>query len=105
MTIYFADSTCDRETNTSPLLLSQEIRRSTCDKQTSISPERIRNCPIVQIIKKEANTEIESLKKKIKVLQQKVRRKEKKIEMMKTIFDELKAVNFVTNLNDVKLSN
>lgn len=98
MTLYCADSTCDRETNTSPLLLSQEIRRPTRDKQTSISPERVRNCPIVQIIEKKTHTEIERLRKKIKILQQKLRRKEKKIEIMKTIFDDLKAVNLITHL-------
>nr|XP_012222713.1 PREDICTED: THAP domain-containing protein 2-like isoform X2 [Linepithema humile] len=89
-------STCDKATNTSP---SSSLRRSTEDKETRISPERIWNMnnPTVEAIRKAARVEIEILRKKMKVMRQKLLRKEKKIAIMKTTLNKLKIENLIND--------
>ncbi|XP_019882917.1 THAP domain-containing protein 2-like [Camponotus floridanus] len=91
-------SVCDKETNTAPFLL-QEIRTSTEDKETRISPERIRNMNLsdIKVIRQERCTEIKSLRKQIQALQKKVWQKHKKIAIMKTILNELKIENIISD--------
>lgn len=91
-------SVCDKETNT-PSSLSQEMRRSTEDKETRISPERIwdMNFSNMEAIRKERCTEIKNLRKQIQALQRKVWQKHKKIAIMKTILDELKIENLISD--------
>ncbi|XP_072763246.1 uncharacterized protein [Anoplolepis gracilipes] len=91
-------SVCDKETNTSPSLV-QEKRKPTEDKETRISPERIRNMNVSNLekVRQEKYTEIKSLRKQIQTLQRKVWQKHKKIAIMKTILDELKIENLISD--------
>jgi len=83
-------SRCDKETNTSSSTLSQKVRGPMVDKETRVSPERIWNCPAAQTIKRVNHVTITNLKKEIKVLERKIKEKDKRILIMKNILDELK---------------
>lgn len=55
------------------------------------------NLPDVEAIRQEKCIEIKSLRKKIQALQKKVWQKHKKIAVMKTILNELKIENLISD--------
>ncbi|XP_011635834.1 THAP domain-containing protein 2-like [Pogonomyrmex barbatus] len=87
---------CNKETNTSPLILRKV---QMVEKETRVSPERIWNSPAAQMIKEMNHITIKDLKKRIKVLEQKVREKDKKIVVMKDILRELE-VDYISDDED-----
>ncbi|XP_011866751.1 PREDICTED: uncharacterized protein LOC105561407 [Vollenhovia emeryi] len=74
---------CDKGTDTS----MSPAKRSTQDKGTRISPERIwtMNFSNMEIIRKASNAEIEHLRKRIRTLKQQISRKDKKIDIIKSM--------------------
>jgi len=55
------------------------------------------NLPNIESIRQERCTEIKSLRKQIQALQKKVWQKHKKIAIMKTILNELKIENIISD--------
>lgn len=70
------------------------------DKGTQMSPERIWNTSIYKEIRKSAQVEIDKLRKRVKCLQQTVRRKDKKISTVDNILDNMIKQKYQLGDND-----
>lgn len=68
----------------------------TCDKETRISPERIWNSPTKKRIRTSANITITNLRKEIRMLKERLRKKNKKILTMDNILNKLKTEKLIT---------
>ncbi|XP_011870833.1 PREDICTED: uncharacterized protein LOC105563670 [Vollenhovia emeryi] len=81
--IPIAQSTCDKETNTSPPSLFVE----THDRATRMSPERIWNSSSSHEIKKIANDKITNLRTEIRSLKEILRQKNKRLAIITNIIN------------------